>query len=204
MGELIQIPAKILAASDRSLAGRADLPVRTDAVYVVFTSIEDTLAAVKVAHSLATTMSASLKIAHLWMVPTPLPVDAPTGISPAESEAFLARLRAEGVSAEVCICLCRSDQRAIAQAFKPRSLVVLAGRRHWWPTPLERRLRALEAAGHHVLCVSTCKTRKGNRGEVDDGSRRRAREEPASPATYHLYPGPGRANVSIEKGATRA
>ena len=204
MGQLIQIPAKILAASDRSLAGRADLPVRTDAVYVVFTSIDDTLAAVKVAHSLATTMGASLTIVHFWMVPPQLPVDAPTGISPAESEAFLARLRAEGVDAEVRICLCRSDQRAIAQAFKPRSLVVLAGRRHWWPTPLERRLRALEAARHHVLCVSTSKAMGGEGGGVDDGSHRRAREEPASPATYHLYPGPGRANVSIEKGATRA
>jgi hypothetical protein len=204
MGELIQIPAKTLAAPNGSLAGRADLPVRTDAVYVVFTSIEDTLAAVKVAHSLATTMGASLTIVHFWMVPPQLPVDAPTGISPAESEAFLARLRAEGVDAEVRICLCRSDQRAIAQAFKPRSLVVLAGRRHWWPTPLERRLRALEAAGHHVLCVSTSKAKRGEGGGVDDRSRRRLREEPASPGTYHLYPGTGRANGSIEKGATRA
>jgi len=204
MGELIQIPAKTPVTSDLSLAGRADLPVRTDAVYVVFTSIEDTFAAVKVAHSLATTMGASLTIVHFWMVPPQLPVDAPTGISPAESEAFLARLRAEGVDAEVRICLCRSDQRAIAQAFKPRSLVVLAGRRHWWPTPLERRLRALEAAGHHVLCVSTSKAKRGEEGGVDDGSRRRLREEPASPATYHLYPGSGRAGVAIGKGVTRA
>jgi hypothetical protein len=40
-------------------------------------------------------------------------------------------------------------------AFKPNSLVVIAGRRGWLPTQSTRWRRALEAAGHFVVFVDT-------------------------------------------------
>jgi len=86
-------------------------------------------------------------------VPFQLPVDAPDGISPVETDAFVARLQAEGFDVRVRVYLCREERRTISLAFRRHSLVVLAGRRRWWPTLAERWRRWLESAGHFVVFV---------------------------------------------------
>ena len=149
------IPLESAAAERRHAVApeRSRAAVRTDAVYVVFTSIDDTLAAVRVAHDFANAMAVPLTLIHLRVVPYSLPVDEPTGVSPVETVGFVGRLRAEGFNLRVRVCLCRGERRAIPGAFKPHSLIVMAGRRSWWPTRTERWRRALEAAGHFVVFV---------------------------------------------------
>jgi hypothetical protein len=127
--------------------------IRTDGVYVVFTTVEETLGAVRVAARLAQAMAAPLTVIHFRAVPYPLSIGAPAGVSPVETERFVGRLRAEGFDARVRVYLCRSERDAAAGAFKPHSLIVVAGRRSWWPTPAERWRRRLEAAGHFVVFV---------------------------------------------------
>jgi hypothetical protein len=100
-------------------------------------------------------MGVPVTVVHFRTVPFALPVDEPTGVSPAETEAFLERLRAEGVNARVRVYLCRDERRAIPFAFKPHSLIVMSGQHRWWPTHAERWRRVLEAAGHFVVLVDT-------------------------------------------------
>jgi hypothetical protein len=126
--------------------------VRTDAVHIVFTTPEETLEAVRVASALGRAMAVPLTLDHFCPVPYPLAVDEPVGVSPAETEAFLRRVRSEGIDVRVRVHLCRDRERVLASAFNPHSLVVIAGRRGWW-SRAERLRRRLEAAGHFVVFV---------------------------------------------------
>jgi len=127
--------------------------VRTDAVHVVFTSIEDTLAAARVGHRLATAMGVPLRLVHFRSVPYGMSVDHPPGISPIETDQFIEQLRSDGIDARARVYLCRHERRAIAMAFKRRSIVVVGGRHRRWPTAEARLRRHLEAAGHYVVFV---------------------------------------------------
>jgi hypothetical protein len=137
--------------------GLGHVPIRTDAVYVVFTSIDETLAAVRFAGEFAAALGASLTLVHFRTVPYVLPVDAPNGLSPVETDAFVDRLGdaacETGITVRVRVYLCRNVQHVIPLAFKPHSMIVMAGRRTWWPTRTERWRRTLEAAGHFVVFV---------------------------------------------------
>ena len=132
---------------------RNDPTIRTDAVYVVYTTIGETLSAVRVASDFAGAFGVPVTVIHFRAVPYELPVDAPTGLSPVETDPFLERLRTECPDAQVRVYLCRNAQQAIAEAFTPHSLIVIAGRHGWWLTRSERWRRVLEAAGHHVVFV---------------------------------------------------
>ena len=152
MNEIIELMRTAAKAGTRLL--EPDVPaIRTDGVYVIFTAIDDTVAAVRVADDLAKAMTVPLTLVHFRNVPFQLPVDAPDGISPVETDAFVARLQAEGFDVRVRVYLCREERRTISLAFRRHSLVVLAGRRRWWPTLAERWRRWLESAGHFVVFV---------------------------------------------------
>jgi hypothetical protein len=90
-------------------------------------------------------------------------VDAPCGISPVETDVFIERLRAEGLDVRVNVYLCRDEHRAIAAAIKPHSLIVIGGRRSWWPRESERWRRMLEAAGHFVVSVEKSESKERSR-----------------------------------------
>jgi hypothetical protein len=100
-------------------------------------------------------MTAPLTLIHFRSVPYQLPVDGPIGISPVETDAFVARLEAEGLKIRVRVYVCRNQRLTVQLAFRRHSLVVLAGRRRWWPTRAERWRRWLESAGHFVVFVDT-------------------------------------------------
>lgn len=114
--------------------------IRTDGVYVLFTSAVDTLAAIRVAARLARAMSAPITL--IQFRPTP----------DREIEAFVARAGA-GYDLRVREYLCRDERASIPMAFRGHSLIVVAGRPGWWPTRAERWRRWLEAAGHYVVFV---------------------------------------------------
>jgi|ERR1051325_3553595 hypothetical protein len=135
-------------AADHSAA------VRTDTVHVVFTTPRETLAAMRVAAALGHSLKVPLTLVHFRTVPYPLTVKQPAGISPVETEAFVAALRREGIDVRVRVCLCRDERRTRPTFFKPRSLIVVGGRRQWWRFTAERIRRQLEAAGHYVLTVA--------------------------------------------------
>jgi hypothetical protein len=129
--------------------------IRTDAIYVVFTTVDETLAAVRVAGMLGSAMAVPVTLIHFRAVPYPLSVDAPPSRSPVETDEFVARLRAEGFEVHVRVYLCRNQRQGIPLAFKRHSLIVIAGRHSWWPTESERWRRWLEAVEHFVVFVDT-------------------------------------------------
>jgi hypothetical protein len=152
MSKIIQLAGPIDQRSARP--GETCSPrIQTDSVHIVFTTIEDTLAAVRVAAELGKSMAVPLTLIHFRAVPYPLSVDAPAGLSPVETDAFTERLRAEGIEVRVRVYVCRHERHVIPFAFKPHCLIVIGGRRGWWPTAAERWRRRLETAGHFVVFV---------------------------------------------------
>ena len=131
---------------------------RTDSVYVIYTTLEETFTALGAAGSFAAALGVPVTLVHFRTVPYALPADAPCGISPVETDAFLARLQAEGLDVRIHVCLCRNGVDAIPLAFTRPSLIVLAGRHHWWPTASERLRRRLERAGHLVVVAGNAQS----------------------------------------------
>jgi hypothetical protein len=132
---------------------RSSPPVRTSEVYVLFTTLHETCAALRIATALASALGVPLTLVHLRTVPYSDRVEEPTGTSPLETDAFVRRLRSQGLNVRVRVYLCRSARRAILRAFGPHSLVLIGGRRRWWPGRSDRLRQALEAAGHFVVFV---------------------------------------------------
>jgi hypothetical protein len=142
-------PGIVQALSD---GGPASPAVRTDGVFLLYTSFNYTQCAMPVACRLAEGLHAPLTIVHFRTVPHPIAVDRPMGVSPVESEEFSGCLQAEGAHARTRVFLSR-DGRVTRLAFKPHSLIVIGGRHRWWPTAAERLRRTLESAGHFVVFV---------------------------------------------------
>jgi hypothetical protein len=153
MSQIIQLAPAAAANRGTPVPEQRYPAIRTDTVNVVFTSIDETIAAVRVAADFARSLGVPVTLIHVRIVRYALPVDGPGGLSPVETDAFIERLRAEDVDIRVRVYLCRDQRPAIPLAFKPHSLIVVAGRRGWWPTESERWRRMLEAAGHFVVFV---------------------------------------------------
>jgi hypothetical protein len=59
------------------------------------------------------------------------------------------------VETNVQIYLCRDPFEALEGALSPGSLVVLGGRKRWWPTREKRLAKKLHRAGHEVFFKET-------------------------------------------------
>jgi hypothetical protein len=168
MSEILQLAPAATLVSSKEIAPA----IRTDSVYVVFTTVEGTLAAVRIANRLRRVMAVPLTLIHFKTIPYRIPVDAPSGLSPVETGTFTSQLQAEGFDVRIRVYLCRNEWRAIPLAFRQHSLIVVGGHRRWWPTISERWRRELEAAGHFVVFVDTA---SHSVAQQDSG---RASEEP--------------------------
>jgi hypothetical protein len=115
-------------------------PIRTEAVYVVFTGAPETRAAVSVARDLSRAIGAALTVVDFCRARR-------------LDREFSAWLRQSEITARTRVFVCRRPREAFAFAFRPHSLIVLGGRRRWWPTPSMRLRHALERAGHFVLFI---------------------------------------------------
>lgn len=123
-------------------------------VYVLFTDLEETLGAVRVARRLAPAFDGRVTVVHFRALDFGASLDAPAGISPAETEAFRERLEAEGCEVDVNVCVCRNARRALPAVIDAHSLVVVGGQHRWWPTPSDRWRRTLEEEGYAVVSVN--------------------------------------------------
>lgn len=127
-------------------------------VNVIFTDQASTAAALGVAQSLARDLGARIHLQYAVTVPFQLPLESP-GVSVSflqeQLSTVLADLEKDGFKPRAHLYLCRDRVRALRQALKPNSLVVIGGQRRWWPTPESRIARALGAEGHRVICVDS-------------------------------------------------
>jgi hypothetical protein len=132
--------------------------VCTSEINVIFTTLEGTLAAIRVAAALSRTARTPVRLIDARLVPYPLrsagyALAAAPEVSTEERERERV-IAAAGVPVDVQVYVCGRPADAMRAALRPHSLVILGGRGSWWPTPLERLRRTLESQGHIVMFVN--------------------------------------------------
>ncbi len=139
------------------------------AVNVIFTDVQSTAAALNFAQSFARELGARISLRAAVAVPFQLPLDRPPDFgrfSPGKLCGNLSRnWRRIPSNLTVHLYLCRDRVRALSQVLRPNSVVVIAGRRRWWPTAETRMARALRAEGHRVIFVDS-RARSGSERPV--------------------------------------
>lgn len=120
-------------------------------IEVIFTTPESTRTALQAASRLTHDLNAQVRLVAAQVVPYPVSLSRPP--VPVEwTERHLRALAAEAsVPATVQVYLCRDQRQTLADFLRPGSLVVLGGRRRWWPTAEQRLARWLQARGHSVV-----------------------------------------------------
>jgi hypothetical protein len=68
---------------------------------------------------------------------------------------LVAQLNRETFDPTLHLYLCRDRVWALSQVLKPNSLVVIGGRKRWWPTAEARMARALQDKGYRVVFVDS-------------------------------------------------
>ena len=148
---------KILAPA----VGRPASPATEEAdprlnISVVFTAIDATLAALKQAGAMASSLGARITLVIPQVVPYPLPLTSPPVLLDFSERRFRVIAGASQVETQVRIYLCRDRLETLATVLKPHSLVVIGGRkRWWWPRPEKRLTNRLRRAGHEVIFSET-------------------------------------------------
>jgi hypothetical protein len=123
---------------------------------VVFTKVDETLSALRKAADLASQLGARIQILAPFVVPYPLPIDHPSAEPKFRLRHFHTRCEEESIPTQIEIRLCRNFCECIMQELAPHSLVVVGGRRNWWPFSQRNRLvSSLTRAGHQVVSVKT-------------------------------------------------
>jgi len=138
------------------------------AVNVIFTDVQSTAAALKFSQSFARELGARISLRAAIAVPFQLPLDRPQ-ISVAflqeSMRKLVSQLEKDTFEPTLHLYLCRDRVRALSQVLRPNSVVVIAGRRRWWPTAETRMARALRTEGHRVVFVDS-RARSGSERPV--------------------------------------
>ncbi len=119
-------------------------------VIVLHTRAKETVGALKMAADLASGL-APVRLVSIQQVPYPLPLDAPPVSVEFLEKSFSNMTSAAGVDACIDIRLCRDAEDVVERELGPHCVVVIGGRRRWWPTAATRLARRLERLGHQVV-----------------------------------------------------
>jgi hypothetical protein len=120
-------------------------------VVVVFTSVESTVHALRKAGALASRLNARISLVVPQVVPYPLPLTSPPVLLDFSERRFRVIAAESPVETTVRLYLCRDRMETLAAVLEPHSLIVLGGRKRWWPTQEKRLVRKLRRAGHEVI-----------------------------------------------------
>ena len=124
-------------------------------VAVVFTSVEATLTALREAGALANRLSGRITLLVPQLVPYPLPLTSPPVLLDWNEKRFRVLAGESPVETTVLIYLCRDRLETLSTVLSSRSLVVVGGRKRWWPTAEQRLAQKLRRAGHEVVFTET-------------------------------------------------
>lgn len=124
-------------------------------IAVVFTSVEATLAALKEAGALASSLSARITLLVPQVVPYPLALETPPVLIEFNESRFRLIASQSPVQTTVQIYLCRDGLETLTNVLNPGSIVVIGGQKRWWPTREKKLARQLRRAGHEVVFKET-------------------------------------------------
>jgi hypothetical protein len=127
-------------------------------VNLIFTNQQVTVRALETVESLARDLGACIRLRATIVVPYPLAVDeSPVSIPFLERSLFdmISRLERDGFKATAHLYVCRDRDKALLQVLEPNALVVIGGKRRWWPTDATRLARTLGSQGHRVVFVDS-------------------------------------------------
>ena len=89
------------------------------------------------------------------VVPYPLPLETPPVLVEFNENRFRVMASESPVETSVQVYLCRDRVEMLLHMLSPSSLVVIGGRKKWWPTSEKLMARRLRQAGHKVILMET-------------------------------------------------
>jgi hypothetical protein len=122
-------------------------------INVVCTTSAATLHALKQAGELAHHLGARIRIVVPHVVPYALPIDRPAVDPNFRLRQFRTFFFQHAIETHIDVRLCRDAHECLKQALAPQSIVLIGGRKRWWPTREKRLAKTLSLAGHHVIFV---------------------------------------------------
>jgi len=145
----------VLRVDERSLRGFAKLRQAAGQVqvFVPYTRSELTQAALSHAAALTRNLSARITLFAVHLVPYPLPLDRPDVPATFLERKLGSVAQASGARADIRIGFARDPNIGLEQILPRHSLIVIATKRRWWPTPEVKLARILARAGHSVALV---------------------------------------------------
>ena len=123
-------------------------------VNVLFTTTRATLKALETAGQLAKDLGARIRLLIPHVVPYPLPLEEPAVPARLLARRFCTLAKRSRIDTRIDIRLCRDRWQVIDSGLRPGSVVVLAGRKRWWPTAESRLVKQLRGRGHQVVFLS--------------------------------------------------
>ena len=124
-------------------------------IAVVFTSVEATLAALKEAGALASSLGARITLLVPQVVPYPLALETPPVLIEFNERRFRLIASQSPVETTVQIYLCRDGMETLTNVLSPGSIVVIGAQKRWWPTREKKMARQLRRVGHEVVFKET-------------------------------------------------
>lgn len=130
-------------------------------ITIIRTTPEATLAALRTAGGLAKSLEARIELVATEVVPCQLPLDqprVPVAFVESSLRGFVVESNLDADEVRIEICLCRDRRQCLQQILRPRSLVVLGGKRYWWSNEYKLQ-RWLGRLGHRVVFVDVTRHR---------------------------------------------
>jgi hypothetical protein len=120
-------------------------------VNVVYTRLPGTAETLNAASGLARGLGARVTVHVARVIPYPLELKSPPVSVQFAEERLLALAGEQPVETNIQMYLCRDLTETIRRVLKPASVVVIGGRKRWWPTREQKLARTLRRDGHHVI-----------------------------------------------------
>jgi hypothetical protein len=117
--------------------------------------VEGTLAALKTAGTLANRLGGRITLVVPEVVPFHLPLNKPAVLHDWNERRLRTLVEQSPVETTVRFYLCRDRDETLASILKPHSLVVIGGKKRWWPTSERRLAKQLRRLGHEVILTET-------------------------------------------------
>ncbi len=140
-GDLIRNPSP---ASARSPNAR---------IYVIFTDLAGTKAALLAAARLSHGLNLPLLLLAARRVPYPLPLERPPIAVEFTERAMYGLVSDLDADIAVRILLCREPEETLRNALGPEALVVIAKEKSWWKSRYRKLARRLKADGRQLVLI---------------------------------------------------